>query len=1019
MQRVLLWVALLIPFGMGLSHAQTSPSTQPIRPASTVSIEHILPKKAHIVVSTTQLEQLIYALQSTPLYTLYLEPEIRPLVHQWLHNWLHTERLIRRNYRRRLRRNYRRRLRRRYRRRHYHNRKRRRIARLLGKKRKDSRFYLDDGPPKSALTELQELSTQLTGFKLWDLARIFKGRHALSLINVPNGSEPLEVAAIFGISDRQKAQKLLVQLFKRIPFKKEQYTYKGIHIRTLKGMENALHFAFFKQYILCATTRNVIQKMLDNAKGGQQSLHYNTKYTQFKKNIGIDHHLSVYFNVTTITQIVAATLGNSRKAFIHSVLDVIRSSDSAGVAIGIQKKRFTTRWYIRNQKGKTSSRPFVVDTSLLQTAPQKLLAGFIIRIPWLNIWQQVQQKLQKHSPRQYMELQRTQQYVEKGILERTVAQSIQSLGENSALYAWSNGGLIPQVTWVQKLNNAQVVRTLFFRLARLAKLKLHTQTYRGVRYTRIQWTYRSYRAIRKFRMIRGLFRQFGKWGVVAFSKDQMWMTLRSQTMRNFIDVQHDQTSARKKAIRRYTQAARNTIAWSYFAPRSWFLQAYNTATPVLSFSPLRRLIGRFAQTHKIPRGKVIARHIVPASASLKSYTTSKHTRYQATTRSGLGLELIALTGMASSALEKLFLQFKVRYYIRASVRFLTLEKESNALQKKGLYALAVRRWSAFAKRYSSQVFHLIARKRIQHFKQLLKLRNTSIQKQLKKDYAGQIAQTQHWFIQNDWSYTRSIWKAITHKKAGSSLFFGSSELSHYVLQFEVRNPTKGFDLSLHTQNKVLRADHTRYVYGSYKWQKKLYFGHRQFKKDQWTPIKIKVKGSRISYWLGFKHRVVRSFSRKGRIGFIVPPNGRLELRNIRILVAQTKSPKQAAVQQPSLHIRWNSSARILEKGQRGTLKLRIRNMGSLPAHNVRIRFQIPKQLQILSLRQGSRTIQTKKGASGQLVLPSILLIEGHKSLQIQLSFITKTAGSAEVSSFIRFQPMQGDIVVSRHLHITR
>jgi hypothetical protein len=954
-------------------------NTQQAKAKATSDIRTLLPKRSRIVISVNQFQAIFQAFQTTPLYNLFMDAELVPL--------------------------------------------RRRITNsLFGKRRQYDRRKRKWVKGPSRWDMMQSFTRQLTGFTLTEAGSIFAGPHTFALVRVPRGSEPLDIAGALRVTDTKKAKAFVKGLLHRIPLRRSSQTYKGIRIASLHGLENALYYAWHGNHALFSSTARTIKQMIDNAKGGKQHLLQAKGYKHFLQQTGTTKGLSLYVATHQLLNDMALHVNNQR-SFALRLLG-LNTWKSLGLTMSIKDKRFLTAFHLAFKKGAAITGPSRLlamkpaDTKLLSTLPKRPVLATLTRIPWAKLWMDALQSLKQAQPRQYKRMTRTIGQIERGLLRTSIKQILQDFGEHTAFYVYpyQSGGLLPQMTMVSKLNKPKTIQKLLNTLLALGQVRTVKATYRGISYRMLHPGFRLYRVLYKLpRFLRGpasLFLSRGNSSCYAFVGDQMWLAFNSQTMRNFIDQVH----ANKHGKKSTPLPAPTVGGWLRFDPSMFVTQWYQTVMAAGPF--LGRMMRRMPFVgglpfREYPRAKVVQRYITPLTV------TSTHTAPNTlmTARSGLGLEWMLLGGAIVSTGSRLMLQYRVDRYVSDTFDFLRLEKETKQREANGQYAAAAQAWKRLARHASLSAIRLTAQQHVKQLQTKYKAALQNVQAQLQQYNKRAKANIPRWQLQGDWHVLDGTLRTLSSRRLGNTLTIGSPDLKEYVLQFEVRNPTKGFSVNVHVQPKWLQQKHRRYTYNSYKLRRKIYFGSRRFQRNAWTPMKIKVKGKRISYWFGLKHRVLRAHPKSGLIQFQSPAGGHLELRRIR-LALPTQKAKPKTQSKPLLHMSFTGTPSTAGKGEVASYRLVLRNTGKTMNGPIKLRIQLPKHtsLESVIVTPGRTHVLTTKGQD--ITFAPIDSLTTNTPLRITLKVKCKRAGIAVGKAFLQLPKGQSQIVLSGWIHIS-
>jgi hypothetical protein len=462
----------------------------------------------------------------------------------------------------------------------------------------------------------------------------------------------------------------------------------------------------------------------------------------------------------------------------------------------------------------------------------------------------------------------------------------------------------------------------------------------------------------------------------------------------------------------------------------------------------------------IPRTESVAKHIHPSEIFQRS--TGEQSVFMR--KSGMGLELLFALQIARSAARELLFQFPLRRYLAEVSGYLKLVEESKKYIKNKQYDLAARSWENLVQRSMLGAITSVSRNQAKYFADLRQKHQQQLRQLLSAQHRSIHPALANWHPVGDWAWDDGILQALPGKYRPTSIYTGTSDLSNYVLKFEVKNPNPGFSVDLHVaqvpEHPVplhsfhstsldashpmyhprserraipLRPYHRRSHFGRYKARHnfskrstakispqntRLDFHTEHFAKDRWVPIRIKVEGHRISYWFGLKHYTRTATARNGMFGILVPANAQLLIRNVQIEVPKTQTPTPIIANAPSLQLSLQGTPSATKVGDHVSHLLAIRNRGGLAASNLRVQLRFSKHLEFISANAQPSNIMPRWHKTDRLLTFSpIDALMPKQTLYIRIYTRTIHQGSANAQADISFASMQGEISIHNRIHI--
>lgn len=970
-----------------------------------------LPAESRIVVSLANIRQMLQSFRSTGLFGLLQDPEMQPLV-KHLTRYILGESLGYRSYRQ---------------------------------------------PKESIWKRAGRVFSTLTQFSWGEAVRIFQGPHAFAVVGIPSGSTPLNVGVVSKVSDMAKAQTLINNVLQLLPLNRTTYSYALVQVSAIRGLENEIHIAFVGNFCLFATTQSLMQQMLDRTKGKGPSVLQNPAYQQFLQQAAVSSSGSVFVAVDQLLRDLAANMGGRQGFFLQLLgLDVWQS---LGLTLGIHQQNFVTRLFLQFQKkgnlrglNRLLALP-AAQESLLQHTPEQPMVTGLVRVPFVAIWDDVLTTFQKIEPRFYQRFRLQLEQFERGILQLSVRQLLTAFGESSSgfLFSYPGGGMFPQYAHVFGLQDAKQIEQTLTQLFHLLSIKIIQQDYRGVSWKMLQASQGTYRMMRmmpySYRSLAQMLLQSSRHICFSFVQGRLYVTLSSHTMKTLIDAQLAPSQELQTLRKSMQQQAQGRGAWLNIDSKSTVTLLYNTFLAAAPFAG-RMLYRTFRplygfSTHDLPRSQVLTRYMKTGTFSIQSTEVQSLWQIQ----SGLGVEWLVIGQMLAGAVQGLFLQFKIPSYVRNVRDFTRLKQQSPAWEDQGNFALAHTHWSRLAQYAVFQAVALAAKKQAEHFGQLQENRLRQMLANLRQSHQKQIGDWGTWLLGGDWAMHKDVLRVITNKQRGATLRAGASDLSSYTLSFEVRNPTHGFSMRFHLNPqetlslpyrwhvapkvRTYGAKTYRYAptyrryrrYGSKypaqpSYVQQLHFPKKHFQKDQWVPVKVKVRGNLISYWFGLKHYTHRTAGQMGAFAILVPAEGQFELRGLALQVHQSREDAQAAKPYPSVQVQLVGHPQTVELNETAEFRLLLKNVGRLPADKLKIQVRLSPHLAYVSAFSApSSTVPVWKESPRLVEFTVPRALEARESLRLHVRVKAVKSGSALAQAFLQFAQMTGEISLETRLHI--
>ena len=911
---------------------------------------------------------------------------------------------------------------------------------------------------------LDRLLVQLANKNLAQATDLFHGPHLFSVVRVPVGSERLQFAAILRHRDQEQATKLVEALLAQIPLKRSRYTIGQQTIHAFQGLEHAMHIAYTKDFLLLSTTQGLMGQMLARSNGQGEGMERDPLYLSFLKATRYQRGLSLYIATASFLKQLAQSL----EPMIRSLLGPVPMSPAdflegigffgwraAGLSLQVEAGEFVSRFHLsidpKNARGLSRFVTLLpVDPSLLRFTPHQVFSHLQFRFSAVSLWRDVVETIKKADPRLSAVFLQNVARLERGMLDGTLEETIRAFGENFAFFFHTPKGTIwPTWAGAIKLHDPKRVQKLLRATASFFTYEFKDSMYEGQAYARLLpirfdsdkkkaeeksdavSPRRKYPKLRRYHGRRHRYRRHRHAlapryapGIPAYSRSRsqspsyrdrvesmnpMLRLLRiayvgeylliapsPQVMRDLIDAFKAKPRKRLVALReRLAKEAQQSGFSAHLDLRPHFGFLYQT---LLQIWPLVQSTGVGGMlrlsSHRFPRAATFLRHLNPIRAALhwdgENSITSLH--------SSFGLEWLLVGNLLSQHPRITALQQELARSLADLDALQRLTKKNKQHEAAGRFDAALSSWKALQSNAYLSSALLIARKEIARLTALHEQQQRALRAALQKQ-APSIPGD--WEFQGDWSKEGDALVALTTKRRASGVLFGDEQLRNYTLSFEVHKKKGDFSINVHE--------------GSTSSGRNLFFGEEALDAGQWTLIRLKVRGRRISYRLGLQHHVVQAPAEQGRIRLTAHAKSELRFRRFAIQLEEQPTEKIALPKRPILRASLRSERQVIAVGSEATYLLTLHNQGGASASDLRIQIGHDDIAAFVALDGTSLTFQ-KDRRTGLFSLSPLPLLRPQQKIQIRIKLKALKTGSSLLRAFLSLPQSPADIALEARSH---
>lgn len=838
-------------------------------------------------------------------------------------------------------------------------------------------------------------------------------RCSMALINIPKGSEPIAFGMVvsFVPEFQGDAERLLRRTMEVLPIREEQYDHGKSKVYRLKGLENTIHYVKMPGRFLFATTAELIADMVDRVEGSKEnSLARHPDFRDAQKFA--NPFFLVYLHTGGLLEQMWWHVPDEAREYLTTL--GIKDWQSLTVSFDFDERGFFTRASLRlgsEPRGVNVLIPSqYLDAEMFRFIPQNSGAAMVSRLSLPLWWQEFQDCFAKIDRKMFRSFKEDLKKVERAFLEFSVAELAENLGPQFAVFHLPDRypGLIPAWVAVAEIKDPAFIHKVLNNLAALGGYKFkskiyekHTIFYLAPDHEKREESYRERVRLNLSSDERAMLRALV--GTFSFyvSDGKLVAAPLPQTLMDFIDFRLSGAPSLAMDSSKPESAVGNCTTLCYVDMRSFLPQLYQTFLPFVP--PLEELSHYYFQlpvdAASFPRIGSITRHFTP----LKLALTRDGLDFALTVRSNLGLEftlpcigtILAVDDSIGSPLIRFAEEFN---------EFLYIHEQSEKLKAQNRYYEASNYWQRLSERTRFEYFRRIADQNRERLLAGHREQNLATGRKL-----GELAPSEYlgqWDIHGDWIARDDHISAKTE----DGIFWLIStreDLNQYVVELEVKDIENRLEIWCHWQRPENGDDYSsrspNYQSISFKENKNL--------QGQWVTLKVKVKGSFISYWHGLEHYKIRSNSEHGYLGIAIPQGSSVRIRSIK--VTEVKLPEReitATSELPSLHISCRDNFDPIAQGETVTYLLTLKNEGGIAAREVRIHATLADTLQHRQTLGKNLEWQSK----GKTLESSPFNLNSGEDLKLEFHSRAVEKGAASIKIAVTFAGMQGEIVVSEY-----
>lgn len=847
-----------------------------------------------------------------------------------------------------------------------------------------------------------------TGLTLQESLSVFAGEISVALVDIPSGSEPIQIAVILEYKNhRENAHKLLDALIKRVPIHKGEYTIGEQKISYIKGLETALHYTTLENSLLFATTQELMASMLTNVSQSGNRLEETPQY-QKTAHIFANSSVNYYFDIAKFLHVVEGYMQTREKAALQSM--GVFDWKAVAASFAIQEPHFVSQMRLVVDGDKGINRFFTLESipqSMGKNIPQNSGGWVTANINFAALWNEYltcYRNFEKSMQQQgntkensYSVFYDNVRKFEKAFLETTVSDVLSAIGPHCAIFHLPDpaGGLIPRWVATTNTNNPQLLHKTLNIVFDLLHYEFKEKQYKGrtLHYLVEKSGYQHNPLVQISRSEREALRMFlGTFSFYVEDK-QIFITRIVQDLMDLIDTYDakmtpldiDKFSPLKSAQDPYGILL--YIDWNILLP-----PIYNTLLPFIPSweDELSYFFGQgTVKSVDFPRMSTITKYLSPVIGGLQAGNATL------ALRTNFNFDFYMAQGLLWLQMQDVWGPVVSKYLDELDDHLRVNEKVVNLVQEQRVYA-AYRAWEALEKRAHFESFRLIAQNEKQHLQDKYTKVAKELTADLQKSFAGELSA---WRVVGDWKWQNGELSATNDSQDVFSAIVGENPLEDYVVQLEVKDIKQHFDVFFHRNEKFDGS--TSY--------EKITFYERKEQHGKWIPLKFKIHKNRISYWYGLKHHVLYANANSGLFGFHLPANGQVRIRNLRLQVEKQITPKY---EQPIVHIQAADTVDPVFQNENTQYLFTVKNEGNKQITNVYVKVTLPADMRLVSASGAKYQVE-----KNQEVLFGPTVIGPNNTLKCKLDVKVLSAGSFTVPATITFDNLQGKIVVTERTHI--
>ncbi|BBM83966.1 hypothetical protein [Candidatus Uabimicrobium amorphum] len=847
-----------------------------------------------------------------------------------------------------------------------------------------------------------------TGLTLQESLSVFAGEISIALVDIPSGSEPIQIAVIINYKNHgEKAHKLLNALVERVPVNKGSYTIGKQQISYIKGLETALHYTTKEECFLFATTPKLMSSMLANIDKPGNRLQETPQY-QKTAHIFQGGSVNYYFDIAKFLHVVEGYMQTREKVALQSM--GIFDWKAIAASFAIDKPHFVSQMRLVVDGNKGLNRFFAIEgipQSVGKNIPKNSGGWVTANIDFAQLWNEYltcyrnyEKELQQQgntSENSYSVFYDNVRKFEKAFLETTVSEVLSAVGPHLAFFHLPDpaGGLIPRWVATANTNNPQLLKKTLNIVFDLLHYEFKEKPYKGrtLYYLAEKTGYQRNPLVQISRSERETLRMF--LGTFSFyiENNQIFITRIVQDLMDLIDTYDAGMDSLNLHNISPVKSAQNPygvllfIDWNILLP-----PVYNTLLPFIPSweDEMSYFFGQGTiKSVDFPRMSTIIKYLSPVIGGLESgnATFALRTNFNFDFYMAQGLLWLQMSDVWGPVVSK---------YLDELDDYLLVNEEVVKLVKQQRFYAAYRMWESFAKRARFESFRLIARKENQGLREKYTKITKELTANLQKSFRGELAA---WRVVGDWKWGKGELSATNESQDTFSLIIGENPLEDYVIHLEVKDIKDRLDVFFHWNESFDGS-------ASYK---KVSFYERKEQSGKWIPLKFKVHKDRISYWYGLKHHVIYANATSGLFGFHLPSDAKVRIRNLRLQVEKQVTPKY---EQPVVYIQANDTVDPVFQNENTQYLFVVKNQGNKQITNAHVKITLPSSMRLISASGAKYSVR-----KNQEILFGPTVIGPNKALKCKLNVKVVSAGSFTVPATITFDNLQGKIVVTERTHV--
>lgn len=846
-----------------------------------------------------------------------------------------------------------------------------------------------------------------TGLSLRETLSVFQGELSIGLVHFPSGSEALEIGGILEFKGKkQEAATLLHSIVRCIPTEKGEYSVEDWKVQYMKGLETGMHYLFLDEYVLFATTENLMRGMIarHKAKGSVDSLSSSADFNKCFAKIGRGSDIFYYLHFERF-------FGQSydfMREESQKILKTLGITDWRVLSFSfrIEAPHFLSNLYLSAQtpyRGINKLFSFgKLSPDLGACIPEGTNYVFAGRIDLQEIWKEFLACYAQADKKACAEFSSDIDKFEKAYLGFQVQDLMHSIGPDFAFFQlpYASQGLIPRSLFLVDSRNPVLLLKAIRIFAGLIDYRLAEKTYKNCTIYCLEEIPDKEKQKRKLFELGYRQKQDLKWilGNLAFciENDKFAFARLPQDIMDRIDYME----ARKNPLRIEQLApckrAKGTgNLMGYVNWKEMVSPLYNTfllfAPPLEETHEILRMLP--LKSVDFPRANTIARFLSPTLFRMEE----ENGETVFSLRTSFAFDFLAANGVMMGAFHGRWGDAVLRFVGELNT-YLTIHEKAKQLADGSRFYEAYRSWHRFAGSAYFEAFRKISRHEGDELQILYKAYVAKLQKSLAQHFANPLWAS--WIIEGDWKFENGILSCQNTSWEDFWIVVGESPLEEYVLSFEARNMKEHCSAMFHWSKPFDEAPTFR----------AMPLPRTIDKQGEWTPFKFKVHKERISYWHSLKHEVTNTNLSGGLFGFKVPAKGNIEIRNLELTVQQ--KAREVAVDFPALHIRCADTVDPVEKGENTRYLIEVANEGGRQASDVEILVFLPLEMKFVGAAGAPYRL-----IEGKTVAFKTDFIHPRTTWKCTVDVKAVNPGSSMLKATLTFSQLQGKIVVTERTHV--